>query len=119
MKLLHPGSGIGPKKKTYSDRDLSKERLDQITELEEWTKRNTEYNNISELQAVKFLDNGKENLGKDLEHVSKIYSDIVDFAESKFKIRKYTAMEYANVVLLRKTEGHNIEKIREQIQQNS
>jgi hypothetical protein len=49
----------------------------------------------------------------------KIYSDIVDFAESKFKIRKYTAMEYANVVLLRKTEGHNIEKIREQIQQNS
>lgn len=97
------------------ERDPSKERLDQIADLEEWAKRNTIYDNISPLEIVKFFDSNKENLSKDLEHVSKMYFDMVEWTKSKFKLGKFTAMEYANAVLLRKTEGHDIEEMRSQI----
>jgi len=99
-----------------SHRDYSKERPNQIAELAEWAKKNTDYNNVPPKEAIKFFDSDKENLAKDLEHVSKIYHDMVDWATSKFTIGKYTAMEYANVVLLKKTERNDIEKIRKQIE---
>jgi len=98
------------------ERDYSKERPNQIEELAGWAKKNTNYNNVSPREAIKFFDSDKENLAKDLEHVSKLYHEMVNWAQSKFTIGKYTAMEYANEVLLKKTEGIDIEKIRKQIE---
>jgi len=95
--------------------DYYKERLNQIEELEEWAKRNTNYNKISSIEAIKFFDSDKENLSKDLEQINRIYSDMIDWSKSKFKIGNYTAMEHANIILLRRTDGHDIKKIREQL----
>ena len=90
-------------------------RINQISELNEWAKKNTDFDKISAYEAVKFFDSDKENISKDLEIVNKIYFEINNHAKTQFKIGKYTAMEFANVILLKKTEGENIEKIREQI----
>jgi len=40
---------------------------------------------------------------------------MVNWVKSKFQIGKYIALEYADTVLLKKTEGHDIQKLREMI----
>jgi len=97
------------------EKDLAKERLNQILELAEWTKKNTNYNNITPLEAIKFFDSDKENLSKDLGHVDETYSNMIDWVKLRFKIGNYTAAEYADVVLLKKTESQDAERIRQQI----
>jgi len=97
-------------------KDLVNIRINQISELKKWAEKNTDYENISAYEAVKFFDSDKEDFSKDLESISKIYSDIVNYAKTKFKIGEYTAMEYSNVILLKKTKGEDIEKIRKQIE---
>jgi len=97
------------------EKDLAKERLNQVSELAEWTKKNTNYNNITPLEAIKFFDSDKENFSKDLEHIDETYSNMIDWVKLRFKIGNYTAAEYANVVLLKKTESQDVEKIRQQI----
>jgi len=97
------------------EKDLAKERLNQISELAEWAKKNTNYNNITPLKTIKFFDSDKENLSKDLEHVDETFSNMTDWAKLRFKIGNYTAAEYANVVLLKKTESQDVERIRQQI----
>jgi len=97
------------------EKNLAKERLNQISKLAEWAKKNTNYNNITPLEAIKFFDSDKENLSKDLVHVDEIYSTMIDWAKLRFKIGNYTAAEYANVILLKKTINQDIEKLRQQI----
>jgi len=97
------------------EKNLAKERLNQILELAEWAKKNTNYNNITPLEAIKFFDSDKENLSKDLVHVDETFSNMTDWAKFRFKIGNYTAAEYANVVLLKKTESQDVERIRQQI----
>jgi len=46
-----------PKEENYS-----KERLNQISELLEWSKRNTNYNKITAIETIKFFDAEKKKI---------------------------------------------------------
>jgi len=94
--------------------DHFQERQNQIKKLEKWS-QNTNLNDFSVEDIIQFLDTDKENLGEELEKISKIYFEMVEKAKSEFKIGKYTAMEYTNVIFLRKTEGYDIQSIQKKI----
>lgn len=95
--------------------ELAKERIKQIEELANWATKNTDYNNITAKDAVKFFDSDKENVTGDLSFIYRIYNDIVNWAISRFQVGKYIANEYANTVILRRAGDHDIQRIRDEI----
>jgi len=99
--------------------DYAEERLKQILELFQWCNNNIDFQKITPNDAIKLFDGDKENLDKDLEHLYKIYFEIVEYAKLKFKIGKFTAMEFTNTVLLKKIESHDIQNIRDEIKKDS
>lgn len=96
--------------------DVAERRRKQIDELNDWAKKNTDYGKIIPEDAIKFFDSDREKLQTELQYVNKIFEEIVKHAKSKMKLGNFQSTEYANTIILKKTDGADIKKIREHIE---
>ena len=98
--------------------DPANERLEQIKSLYQWAKKNTDINKISPMLAIKFFDSEKESINSDLDLVFQVYNDIIQYAKENFHVGNFFAKDYANSILLKITEDHDVQGIREQLLQD-
>ena len=89
-----------------------------VKQLYEWALKNTDLLKIKPEMVIRFLDSEKEKLDQNLFFVSKVFEDIVNYSQTKFKIGKYVSIGYSNTVLLKLTENFDILEFRKTCQEN-
>ena len=75
-------------------------RSEEINQLYEWGKINTNLSQISINHTIIFFNSDIENIPKDLIYVYDIFQKLLERAKTIFHIENYTASEYAMAVIL-------------------
>jgi hypothetical protein len=89
----------------------------EIDELYKWTSTNTNLLKINPELVVRYIDAEKEKLEQDLFFVNNIFEEMVNYAQTKFKIGKFVSIGYSNTVILKLTENFDIIEFRKKCEE--